>query len=250
LRNSAGASGAIFGVFGALLAFMAIRRVDIPPSMLKSIGSSALLFCLYSLVIGAAHPLIDNAAHTGGLLAGIVCGLILARPFTPEARATPQPAKLLIAALAVGLPLIWLAQPLLAGDGPRAMELRFTRDLYLFGPVEGEIVRKQADILTFPPDVRVNRYELAKRLRTEVLVPWRDASRPLLEADTLHPDDTPPARLQAALRQYLRARERAISLRALSFETGDDSDEARALSAETELGKSLNAVNVLLNEGN
>jgi hypothetical protein len=180
----------------------------------------------------------------------IVCGLILARPFTPEARATPQPAKLLIAALAVGLPLIWLAQPLLAGDGPRAMELRFTRDLYLFGPVEGEIVRKQADILTFPPDVRVNRYELAKRLRTEVLVPWRDASRPLLEADTLHPDDTPPARLQAALRQYLRARERAISLRALSFETGDDPDEARALSAETELGKSLNAVNVLLNEGN
>ena len=52
LRNSAGASGAIFGVYGALLAFMAVRRADIPPSMLKSIGSSALLFCLYSLVIG------------------------------------------------------------------------------------------------------------------------------------------------------------------------------------------------------
>ena len=37
LRNSAGASGAIFGVYGALLAFMAVRRADIPPSMLKSI---------------------------------------------------------------------------------------------------------------------------------------------------------------------------------------------------------------------
>ena len=87
LRNSAGASGAIFGVYGALLAFMAVRRADIPPSMLKSISSSALLFCLYSLVIGAAHPLIDNACHVGGLLGGFVAGVILARPFTLEARA-------------------------------------------------------------------------------------------------------------------------------------------------------------------
>ena len=31
LRNSAGASGAIFGVYGALLAFLAVRRADIPP---------------------------------------------------------------------------------------------------------------------------------------------------------------------------------------------------------------------------
>ena len=38
LRNSAGASGAIFGVYGALLAFMVVRRADIPPSMLKSIS--------------------------------------------------------------------------------------------------------------------------------------------------------------------------------------------------------------------
>ena len=31
LRNSAGASGAIFGVYGALLVFFAMRRADIPP---------------------------------------------------------------------------------------------------------------------------------------------------------------------------------------------------------------------------
>ena len=184
LRNSAGASGAIFGVYGALLAFLAVRRVDIPPTMLKSISSSALLFCLYSLVIGAAHPLIDNACHVGGLLGGFVSGVILARPFTPEARAVPQPVKLLVAVLVVVLPLALLAQPLTAESGSKSASLRFERDLETFGRAEAEIVRRQTDILTFPPNARVNRLEIAQRLRREVLDPWRAASRPLLQATT------------------------------------------------------------------
>ncbi len=185
LRNSAGASGAIFGVYGALLAFMAVRRVDIPPSMLKSISNSALLFCLYSLVIGAAHPLIDNACHVGGLLGGFVAGAILARPFNIEARAAPQPARLLLAVLAIGLPLTWMAQSLVAPGGRHAASLHFNRELMDFGPIEGRLVRKQADILTVRPDVRVDRQEIAKRLRDEVLLPWREASKPILQS----PDD-------------------------------------------------------------
>ena len=53
-RNSAGASGAVFGVYGALLVFFAMRRADFPPQLWKSIGSSALLLCGYSLAVGAA----------------------------------------------------------------------------------------------------------------------------------------------------------------------------------------------------
>jgi rhomboid protease GluP len=247
LRNSAGASGAIFGVYGALLAFMAVRRSDIPPSMLKSIGSSALLFCLYSLVIGWAHPLIDNACHIGGLLAGFITGVILARPFTPEARAAPQPMKLLIAALVIVLPLVMIAQPLLAKDGALAAGMRFQRDFQTFGPIEADLVRRQTDILTFPPNARVNRMEIAKRLRTEVLEPWRAASKPLLQGPKLPPDDRWSKR-QVAIRDYLRARERAIALHALALETADPSDEARAISAEKELGKTLEAFNVLMRE--
>lgn len=248
LRNSAGASGAIFGVYGALLAFLAVRRVDIPPSMLKSISSSALLFCLYSLVIGAAHPLIDNACHIGGLLAGFASGVILARPFTPEARAMPQPVKVLVAVLAIVLPLAFLAQPLTAQSGAASAGLRFEREMESFGQVEAELVRRQTDILTFPPNARVNRLEVAQRLRSEVLEPWRTASRPLLQSTTLPQDGSRSARMQAAVRDYLRARERAIELRAVSLETGDLTDEARAIEAEKQLGKTLNLVNALANE--
>ena len=248
LRNSAGASGAIFGVYGALLAFMVVRRADIPPSMLKSISSSALLFCLYSLAIGAAHPLIDNACHVGGLLAGFTSGVILARPFTIEARAVPQPGRLLIAALVIVLPLALLAQPLVAKDGAHSASLRFQRDLENFGPIEAGLVRRQADILTFPPNARANRLEIAKRLRNEVLEPWRDAAKPLLQAPTLPQDDSRSARLQVVIRAYLRAREKAVALRALALETGDLNDEARAISADKELGKTLNQINVLMRE--
>ena len=150
--------------------------------MLKSISNSALVFCLYSLVIGAAHPLIDNACHVGGLLGGFIAGAILARPFNIEARATRQPARLLIAVLAIGLPLTWMAQSLVAPDGRHAAGLRFNRELMDFVPIEGRLVRKQADILTFRPDVRVNRLEIAKRLREEVLIPWREASKPILQS--------------------------------------------------------------------
>ena len=248
LRNSAGASGAIFGVYGALLAFLAVRRVDIPPTMLKSISSSALLFCLYSLVIGAAHPLIDNACHIGGLLGGFVSGVILARPFTPEARLVPQPVKLLVAVLVVVLPLAWLVQPLTADSGEASASLRFERDFETFVRAEAEIVRRQTDILTFPPNARVNRLEIAQRLRREVLEPWRTASRPLREGTRLPQDDSRSSRMQAAVLDYLHARESFIELRALAYESGDLNDETRAIQAEQQLGKTLNTINQLSNE--
>ncbi len=108
-RNSAGASGAIFGVYGALLAFMLVRRADIPGAMVRHVGTSAGLFCAYSLVFGAAHPLIDNAAHIGGLMGGFISGLLLARPLTADARREPNAARLLLATAAVCVPLAILS---------------------------------------------------------------------------------------------------------------------------------------------
>lgn len=100
-RNSVGASGAIFGVYGAMFAFFALRRTDFPTQLWKSIGGSALAFCAYSLFIGAVSPFIDNAAHVGGLLGGLVAGALLTRPLSLESRAQPRPARLVLAALAV-----------------------------------------------------------------------------------------------------------------------------------------------------
>lgn len=76
----AGASGAIFGLYGGLFGFLIARRVDVSADARRALGKSGLTFVIGNLIIGAANPSIDLAAHLGGLLAGIPLGLGLALP--------------------------------------------------------------------------------------------------------------------------------------------------------------------------
>jgi len=77
---SAGASGAVFGVAGALLGFLALRRDTVPPAVLKQLWKSMIPFLACNIIIGMAIPGIDMAAHIGGFCAGSGCGLILSQP--------------------------------------------------------------------------------------------------------------------------------------------------------------------------
>ncbi|ACB75477.1 rhomboid family intramembrane serine protease [Opitutus terrae] len=93
---SAGASGAVFGVYGLLLGFMVRERQSIPPPVLRPLFKSTLMFAGYNLVFGFVYPRIDNAAHLGGLLGGVVLGWLMALPIAPEARARQTSARLLL----------------------------------------------------------------------------------------------------------------------------------------------------------
>lgn len=77
---SAGASGAIFGVYGGLLAFLLRERAALRPEAVRSIGQSALIFIGFNLFYGAASAHTDLTAHIGGLATGFLAGLVLARP--------------------------------------------------------------------------------------------------------------------------------------------------------------------------
>ncbi len=76
---SAGASGAVFGVVGALLGLLLRRHDSIPGDVLSSMRNSVLLFCGYNFLFGL-RPGIDMACHVGGFLAGFACGMILSQP--------------------------------------------------------------------------------------------------------------------------------------------------------------------------
>ncbi len=70
---SAGASGAIFGLMGALLYFGFFYR-----NYLGSVIKSQIIpIIILNLVIGFSTPGIDNAAHIGGLIGGILTSLAL-----------------------------------------------------------------------------------------------------------------------------------------------------------------------------
>ncbi len=83
---SAGASGAIFGISGALLAYIAVFGKSIPMEVFKDLKSSYLSFIVYNLIFGAAITGIDNAAHIGGLIGGFVMGYFLAMPLDLDLR--------------------------------------------------------------------------------------------------------------------------------------------------------------------
>ena len=76
----AGASGAIFGVYGGLLGFLLLERGVVPVRAATGIAKSAGIFVLYNLVAGFARPETDQVAHVGGLVTGFVAGCALAQP--------------------------------------------------------------------------------------------------------------------------------------------------------------------------
>jgi rhomboid protease GluP len=84
----AGASGAIFGLAGALIAVLYLGNLPIAKEALKPTLKSLITFAAYNLFFGLV-PGIDNAAHLGGLAAGLGLGAVLAKSFSelPEGRA-------------------------------------------------------------------------------------------------------------------------------------------------------------------
>jgi rhomboid protease GluP len=98
---SVGASGAVFGVAGALLAAVIRLRGKFPMGRSKQMLTSLGIFIFYSLAYGMKQG-IDNAAHTGGLLAGFVGGWLLVAKLDETASITRRMASLAaVAALCV-----------------------------------------------------------------------------------------------------------------------------------------------------
>jgi len=77
--TSAGASGAIFGIAGALIASFYLGEFSLPKAAVSGVLRSVLMFAGYNLVFGAMSHRTDNAAHVGGLVSGLILGALIAR---------------------------------------------------------------------------------------------------------------------------------------------------------------------------
>ena len=84
-----GASGAIFGIIGMLVAYGFRHRRDIPARYQAMFGAGLFPLVGLNLLLGFLIPQIDNAAHIGGLIAGFVLGFVV-RP-----RTAAQPGRVM-----------------------------------------------------------------------------------------------------------------------------------------------------------
>ncbi len=74
---SAGASGAIFGLAGAMAIVLLRKRVVLSQREGRELTRSIIPFIIYNIVFGLKETNIDLAAHIGGLMAGGVLAWIL-----------------------------------------------------------------------------------------------------------------------------------------------------------------------------
>jgi membrane associated rhomboid family serine protease len=93
---SVGASGAIFGIGGAILAGLKFGNISISAGERRSIFSSLVFFVGFNLMLGFGNfnffgsGKTDNMAHLGGLFSGLIIGL----PLGTSLSASPAKTKL------------------------------------------------------------------------------------------------------------------------------------------------------------
>lgn len=73
----AGASGAIFGMAGLLIAPVFFGTVKLSIRKVARPLNALVRFVIYNIAYGLLIPVVDNSAHIGGLLMGLTLGTVL-----------------------------------------------------------------------------------------------------------------------------------------------------------------------------
>lgn len=117
---SVGASGAVFGALGGLLAAGLQHRSQLPRILTRRLLLSQGIFVAYALIEGLRTQGVDNAAHVGGLVAGAAFGVVLTRKIDLQAPKARRQRAVAIATLACAS-----AVALLVASAPRnAIDLK------------------------------------------------------------------------------------------------------------------------------
>ena len=119
---SVGASGAIFGLAGALLAAFKLGEFSVPRAVLSGTLRSLGAFVVYNLIFGVAISGIDNAAHIGGLITGLILGAVIALIAPQHDHGSRRAAIFIVASAVLTTVAVGLAHyhglPLRVGTSP------------------------------------------------------------------------------------------------------------------------------------
>lgn len=199
---SGGASGAIFGVYGALLIFLWRERRALHPAEFRWLFRAGIAFTLASIGLGLLVPGIDNSAHIGGLLAGLLLGNLLGRPLLAP---TPWP---LGQRLAGGLLLAGAVVVLLTHIPPPSYrwrdEVAAQAEIQQFLDQENRIQASWQEIIRQDRRTADAVQALAERIEQEISDPYEASFEQLSELN-LSPTSPSAAQVEA-LRVYSEKR--------------------------------------------
>jgi rhomboid protease GluP len=108
IRVSAGASGAIFGIAGALITVLYYGQLNLTKESVRSLLGYVVRFCVLNLLFGLrAH--VDNMAHLGGMVTGLLIGFFLARALRSPVEERPAQNRMIFAASALILLVMFVS---------------------------------------------------------------------------------------------------------------------------------------------
>lgn len=208
----AGASGAIFGVYGALLALLLLRYRSIPVKTLTKWQKVALGLILLDVFFGFFVPaasrsrgdgsfyMVDIAAHLGGFMMGFFVASMLSQPFTHEARAGRRSRNVAVGAAGTFIIVVGM----ISLRAYHAEVVQVDRELERFYEVE----KKSLDACDLAEE-KAEKQELtyaalADLIERDVLPEWR-AVRGRLSALKQLPEDC--QRIVTPLLEYIRVRQ-------------------------------------------
>lgn len=161
---SVGASGAIFGVLGAVGAYYALHRERMDPATAKE-ASGLLVFIAYNFVFGLSMSGIDMYAHLGGLVAGFACGLALELGRRGPAGRRP------LAVGAIGLAAVIAAAFVVPAPVDPMQEER--KAFTAFAAIETKVQARWSELIGQAQRQAITDEGLADAIEQELLPPWR-----------------------------------------------------------------------------
>jgi rhomboid protease GluP len=182
--NSVGASGAIFGIFGALLAAQAHDSGSIPKNILRPLRNSSAIYIGLTLVSGLSSTGVDNAAHFGGIAAGFLIGLTLSRPVKGLRLSTGDFVRRLgfgaaaaFFLLGIGVSAAKYSSTRLTGEG------LFAATAHWFEPRENAALQRWLDLGALAKADKLDDDTYANRIEREVIPFWSEADSRLAKVD-------------------------------------------------------------------
>ncbi len=177
-----GASGAVFGIAGALLVAVYQHRQSLPRLFGKQNLTGMGFFVVYSLVQGFTHNGIDNAAHIGGLVVGCLMASILPKRIDPDRYAASLRRRTISAVAAAASFCIILAAvaPPAPIDVQRALSgaAAFEKGAKAFDEASKRMQQLQAQVKAG----RLTELEMDNRSRSEFAPAYRAVQAELAKA--------------------------------------------------------------------
>jgi membrane associated rhomboid family serine protease len=171
---SAGASGAIFGIYGGLLGFLLWHRHSLPGDAARSMMKTAVAFLGVNILFSLANENVDLAAHLGGFVSGSAAGAALAAPMFGS-----RPRSHFVHAIVVAAAGAAFAAAIFASL-PRVDDL--LAELRRVEAVEKDSIRMYGDALQKFRDEQIDANQVVRVIEHDVLPPWNGERERLLSA--------------------------------------------------------------------